>query len=456
MKKFFCWVCALILILSCGCKTVTSQNNSSYNETSSNIEIEYVVEDIEEPVEDKNNSDNKGKGVSTNVSTDKEPSSDTSVVINETVTAPPQQTNAEQTVIIKPIIDDSMNADNAIEIEEADINTVGSKPLYYSTLTSEQQRIYRLIVSAVENMSTDNIRLDASSDSASRHADIVISFRAVSFDNPKMFWMPNSYITSPDGSVFSLKDCYTITSQEKEKMQQKLTAVVEDLTIRSSNLKSRYEKELFIHDWLCENVVYGFNDNTVFTAYGALVNGVAVCEGYSRAMQLLCDSLGIPCVLVCGTSNSQDHMWNVIDPGDGWYHLDVTWDDDDTNGYIRHSYVNLSDSQIVIDHTLSSQISQSLNYSSTDNFNFKTFECNQTAYNYFVKSHLTLQDGYDKLAAAVKKNNVNGIKHIEIFTGTNNNYSDIISNISKELRKDGSSISFRASSISGNSLLLIW
>ena len=58
-----------------------------------------------------------------------------------------------------------------------------------------------------------------------------------------------------------------------------------------------------------------------------------VCEGYARAFKVLCDQLGIGCVLVEGDAFSkvggtpEAHMWNYVQSGDGWYAVDVTWND---------------------------------------------------------------------------------------------------------------------------------
>ena len=58
-----------------------------------------------------------------------------------------------------------------------------------------------------------------------------------------------------------------------------------------------------------------------------------VCEGYARAFKVLCDRLGIGCVLVEGDAISkvggtpEAHMWNYVQAGDGWYGVDVTWND---------------------------------------------------------------------------------------------------------------------------------
>lgn len=52
-----------------------------------------------------------------------------------------------------------------------------------------------------------------------------------------------------------------------------------------------------------------------------------VCEGYARAFNVLCDRVGIPCVLVEGEGNDMPHMWNYVQIGEAWYAVDVTFND---------------------------------------------------------------------------------------------------------------------------------
>lgn len=53
-----------------------------------------------------------------------------------------------------------------------------------------------------------------------------------------------------------------------------------------------------------------------------------VCEGYARALKLICDELEIPCVLVSGMGENENHMWNYVKLENGyWYAMDVTWND---------------------------------------------------------------------------------------------------------------------------------
>jgi hypothetical protein len=64
--------------------------------------------------------------------------------------------------------------------------------------------------------------------------------------------------------------------------------------------------------------------NIAATAYGALIAGSAVGEGYAMAYKALCDELGIESYVVLGTLGGERHAWNIVNV-DGWYyHIDVS------------------------------------------------------------------------------------------------------------------------------------
>lgn len=94
---------------------------------------------------------------------------------------------------------------------------------------------------------------------------------------------------------------------------------------------TRFQIVQALHDYLVRNCVYDRSAvNEVIspsrTAYGALANGKAVCQGYSLAYKLLLRRAGVPAVYV--GSDSMQHAWNMVQmENNGWYHVDVTWDD---------------------------------------------------------------------------------------------------------------------------------
>lgn len=106
--------------------------------------------------------------------------------------------------------------------------------------------------------------------------------------------------------------------------------VSEALTWIPSNA-TRFQIVQALHDYLVRNCVYdrsAVNEavSPSRTAYGALANGKAVCQGYSLACKLLLRRAGVPAVYV--GSDSMQHAWNMVQmENNAWYHVDVTWDD---------------------------------------------------------------------------------------------------------------------------------
>ncbi|MDR3311225.1 MAG: transglutaminase-like domain-containing protein [Oscillospiraceae bacterium] len=65
------------------------------------------------------------------------------------------------------------------------------------------------------------------------------------------------------------------------------------------------------------------------TAYGALLEGRAVAEGYAMAMKALCDELNISCRAVRGTLDGRRRVWNLVTLGGKSYHLDAAMCDEE-------------------------------------------------------------------------------------------------------------------------------
>jgi len=120
---------------------------------------------------------------------------------------------------------------------------------------------------------------------------------------------------------------------------------------------THYQKELIIHDYLVSHAKYnqGWGDipKEDYTPYGVLVKGSGVCSSYAKATQKLLRMAGVPCWLVTGRANGQDHAWDIVKIGGHYYHLDTTWDDPVTNtgqNVLRHTYFNVTDSRMIRDH----------------------------------------------------------------------------------------------------------
>ena len=134
----------------------------------------------------------------------------------------------------------------------------------------------------------------------------------------------------------------------------------------------------FVHDYITnhtsyrlENVCKPENISLIRTAYGSLVRGEAVCEGYARAFKAILDRLEIPCVLVEGVYRHSEevvelHMWNYAQIDGKWYGVDTTMDDPyntsgaattGVDGYENQEYLLIGDSIMSTRHAPSGILS---------------------------------------------------------------------------------------------------
>ena len=134
------------------------------------------------------------------------------------------------------------------------------------------------------------------------------------------------------------------------------------LGIAGNDELTEAEKAYLIHERLLDHCEYYYDYATYdfdgyavhsYTAYGALMNGYAVCQGYAIAYMYLCRRAGLECYYEDGMSTDKDHIghaWNVIylDGADGVrrpYYVDATWADfsGDTERYFLKGYPSFSD-----------------------------------------------------------------------------------------------------------------
>ena len=122
---------------------------------------------------------------------------------------------------------------------------------------------------------------------------------------------------------------------------------------------SRVEAVKALHDYLVLNLQYDVYFQSIsYTPEGAMKNKAVVCDGYTKTMNLLLWLVGIECRYISGTANGGDHAWSLVKMEDGWYHLDVTWDDPlpDVPGRVNYHYFLKNDATMAKDHQWQSDI----------------------------------------------------------------------------------------------------
>ena len=148
---------------------------------------------------------------------------------------------------------------------------------------------------------------------------------------------------------------YTTAEQEK----QLTSAVTSALASLNLDGKTEAEKVVAIHNYICDHVDYDYDglsdsSNTVkYTAYGALCNGKAVCNGYAVLFYRMCKEAGLSVRIISGTANGGSHAWNIVKVGDVYYAVDSTWDGQDAQ--TLDQYLLKSEKDFSADHTRSAE-----------------------------------------------------------------------------------------------------
>ena len=180
-------------------------------------------------------------------------------------------------------------------------------------------------------------------------AELKMAYDAYYYDYSQHFWLGNSYsIGSNSVTATRILPSYTMSGAELTAARQKFDGAVDEILAGITEDMTEYEKELYLHDTIAAMAYYDEGTNA-HNAYGALVEGVAVCEGYAEALQCLLHRVGIQSHIVTGYAGGP-HAWNLVRIDGQYYHVDLTWNDQDTNLY--HAYFNLTDAMIQKDHTI--------------------------------------------------------------------------------------------------------
>ncbi len=224
---------------------------------------------------------------------------------------------------------------------------------FYSQLTAEEKIVYDQIYNNLDTLKTGTFPLEISYEGTNLGDIFQTTWDALMLDNPEIFYINTNNITLetksekkffgetqytykiiPKTDTKYLSDSWD-NRDEVDSDIKKINDIAYKVADDAFNLrKSRYKEVKYIHDYLVDHISYdqssGINSGNL---YGALIEGKAVCEGYSKALQYILNLVHIPNIIVygSGTNNlgeSEFHSWNYVQMENGlWYAVDATWDD---------------------------------------------------------------------------------------------------------------------------------
>ena len=157
------------------------------------------------------------------------------------------------------------------------------------------------------------------------------------------------------------------TEEQIKVIQEKVDSVKNDLIIKGDSDTNNIRR---VHDYIINNSVYDtgrgdFNLETYESdiAYGPLLQGYGICGGYTDAMELFLEEMGIKSYKV----SSDEHVWNAVHINQDWLHLDLTWDDPVVNtgeNVLSHDFflidtptlLNLEQTEHIFNETIYSEL----------------------------------------------------------------------------------------------------
>lgn len=165
-------------------------------------------------------------------------------------------------------------------------------------------------------------------------------------------------------NIYYITFIYTVTYYTTANQEQEMDAAVDDVLNRLNlDSKTNYEKVQGIYDYICDNVVYDYdnlNDSSYdlkYTAYAALINKTSVCQGYALLFYRMALELGVDARIITGIGGGGCHAWNIVQLRGSYYNLDTTWD---AGSNVYRYYLRCEDN--FYDHTRDSEYT-------TDDFN---------------------------------------------------------------------------------------
>lgn len=215
---------------------------------------------------------------------------------------------------------------------------------YYS-LTDNEKYCYDVIVDAMLNYESS---IDFPLSKKITFDDLFNAYQCVYTDEVRLYYADTlmEYVSdSSTGFIKTMRLSYIYSKSQVEKMQAKIDTRADEILSKITPSMSQYDMVKLIHDEVikgCTYTVEGSDD--IISIYGALADGKAQCQGYTRAFSYLCEKVGIETDIVLGVAN-EEHMWNLVKIDGKWYHIDLTWDDPDKQQYpdsVRYDYFCLT------------------------------------------------------------------------------------------------------------------
>ena len=213
-----------------------------------------------------------------------------------------------------------------------------------ASLGITEDQLTELVGYFYDSVAVCRTRLDVSAYGIANNQNNVIMLRDFITENPKAFHVTGVRYSVAEGKILSFIISYKTDINGYRAQLAECEAVADRLTEGITPDMPEALKALLVHDRLITHCRYSEDYDEInhrfaaddYNAYGALVNGKAICQGYTLGLSYLLDRVGISSY-TCA-SDALVHAWNIAIIDGEKYHVDATWDDPlfDVPGKVGH------------------------------------------------------------------------------------------------------------------------
>ena len=237
-----------------------------------------------------------------------------------------------------------------------------SRNPYFAMLSEMEKNAYSLIYEELSRGSQIfDCPLKINADQLTRAVDSLLN------DHPEFFWLDSNYgytYDPVDGSIkeisFTFFD-FADTPEKLEKARTEFESAADAIVAGAFSYHTLAERELYFHDYICDNTEYNVDAPYNQSAYSVIVLHSSVCAGYARSFQYLMQKSGFTCFYVTGRTDIRSereikvnyeegaHSWNIVQINGQYYNVDCLWDDTASEAYGSSIYpfFNITDKDLL-------------------------------------------------------------------------------------------------------------
>ena len=269
-----------------------------------------------------------------------------------------------------PSVSSSASSSSARPFVRNDYDPV--KYPYFSMLSETEKNAYSQICEELTNGNPEfECALEINATQLTNAIDAVLN------DHPELFWVDNTFGYSYDPKTGNVKEItftffdFADTPEKLASAKAEFDDIVRPIMDKTLSYSSAVERELYIHDFICENTTYDMTADYNQSIYSVLVLKKSVCAGYARCFQYLMQKAGITCYYVTGRTDGLNsrvvggsdadgsHSWNMVRLDGEFYNVDCLWDDtaSETYGNPIYPFFNITDDELVYHARIDSAVS---------------------------------------------------------------------------------------------------